>query len=103
MRRLVYLCPSGQAIEFAMLSMDQDGASPSPRPQAAAAEDDRGDAADDGAAATSKALPCLDLAELERLAVEEALRRVDGNQGQAAVLLGITRSSLRRRLKRHGL
>jgi len=47
--------------------------------------------------------PPLALEALEKGAVEEALRRSGGNQRQAAVLLGITRSSLRRRLKRYSI
>lgn len=95
MRRLVYLCPAGEAIEQSMLTQPEGTPLESPRssPQGAA----------DAAPETSSPLPSLELAILERLAVEEALRRVDGNQGQAAQLLGITRSSLRRRLKRHEL
>ncbi len=45
----------------------------------------------------------LDLAALERRAVEEALRRAAGSPTRAAALLGITRPSLYRRLERYGL
>ncbi len=45
----------------------------------------------------------LDLAGLERAAVVEALRRADGNQVQAAKLLGITRFALRRRMAQYDL
>ncbi len=47
--------------------------------------------------------PSLDLAMLEREAVQEALRRGGGKQVMAAKLLGISRFSLRRRLERLGL
>lgn len=43
----------------------------------------------------------LNLEHLEKSAIEEALRRSNGNQVQAAKLLGITRYVLRRRIKRH--
>ncbi len=45
----------------------------------------------------------LDLSALERRAVVEALRRCDGNQSRAAALLGLTRTSLYRRVRRLGL
>jgi len=45
----------------------------------------------------------LELASLERRAVREALRRHGGNQSRAAEALGITRTSLYRRMQRYGL
>ena len=35
--------------------------------------------------------------------IEEALRECEGNQTRAAARLGITRDTLRYRLKKHGL
>ncbi len=47
--------------------------------------------------------PFPTLKDAERLHIEEALRRADGNQGVAATLLGISRPALNRRLARmHG-
>jgi DNA-binding NtrC family response regulator len=45
----------------------------------------------------------MTLAEAERLLIEGALRRHDGNISQAARQLGLSRSALYRRLKSHGL
>jgi DNA-binding NtrC family response regulator len=50
--------------------------------------------------APAPSLPVLDLAELERLAIAEALRRTNDNQVRAAELLGVPRHVLRRRLGR---
>jgi DNA-binding NtrC family response regulator len=40
------------------------------------------------------------LKEIEKIAIEEALRRTEGNQTQAAHLLGVTRKALSSRLSR---
>ncbi|MDP1920119.1 MAG: helix-turn-helix domain-containing protein [Myxococcales bacterium] len=48
-----------------------------------------------------EALP-IDLAELERLAIAEALRRVNGNRTHAAKLLGIGLRTLRQKLNGPG-
>jgi two-component system nitrogen regulation response regulator GlnG len=40
------------------------------------------------------------LKEAEEALITEALRRADGNQGVAAVLLGISRQALNKRLHR---
>jgi DNA-binding NtrC family response regulator len=45
-------------------------------------------------------LPTLDLAQLEQLALREALRVADGNKAEAARLLGISRRSLYDRMGR---
>ena len=49
------------------------------------------------------AAPARPLAEIEHQAVQDALRESKGNKSKAAVLLGLTRSQLYTRLKRHGL
>jgi transcriptional regulator of acetoin/glycerol metabolism len=45
----------------------------------------------------------LNLDGLEREAIREAMRRCDGNKVHAAKLLGMSRTSLRRRMRNHGL
>ncbi len=45
----------------------------------------------------------VDLAAVERGLVEQALSRTQGNQTQAAKLLGISRFALRHRIDRHGM
>jgi|GEM_PF-1658211 len=45
----------------------------------------------------------LKLRELERLAIEEALRQTNGNRTHAARLLGISLRKLQYRLKEYGL
>ena len=53
--------------------------------------------------ATRAGLPTLDLAALERLAIEEALERTGWHQGQAAEILGLSARTLHRKLKSFGL
>jgi DNA-binding NtrC family response regulator len=48
-------------------------------------------------------VPLLPLAELERVAVTQALRRLHGNCGEAARLLGIGRTTLYRKLKEYNI
>ncbi|HEY5007643.1 MAG TPA: response regulator [Caulobacteraceae bacterium] len=45
----------------------------------------------------------LNLDEMERRAIEQALQRHKGNVSQAAAALGLTRPALYRRMARHGL
>ena len=41
--------------------------------------------------------------DVERKLIQEALERSSGNQSRAARLLGISRDTLRYRLKKHGM
>lgn len=43
------------------------------------------------------------LEQLEKLAIEQALRLVKGNKSRAAGILGISRDSLYRKIKRYGI
>jgi len=45
----------------------------------------------------------LVLEDVERKLIQEALERASGNQSKAARLLGISRDTLRYRLKKHGM
>jgi transcriptional regulator of acetoin/glycerol metabolism len=45
----------------------------------------------------------LNLDEMERRAIDQALQRHKGNVSQAAAALGLTRPALYRRMARHGL
>jgi len=47
--------------------------------------------------------PGMDLERWERAMIEQALRESDGNQTRAAQRLGISRDTLRYRLKKHGI
>jgi len=53
--------------------------------------------------AESPAMPDGDLAQLERSMIERAMREAGGNQTRAAQRLGISRDTLRYRLKKFGL
>jgi DNA-binding NtrC family response regulator len=55
------------------------------------------------AEAGTAALEQLTLDEMERMLIERALKRHDGNVSDAARALGLSRSALYRRLERHGL
>ncbi len=84
--QLVVLCPPSQPITSDLVDSTLGG------------EKEEG-----GAVLDLRRLADLDLASLERAAVEEALSRAAGNQSRAAPLLGISRESLRRRMARYGL
>ena len=45
----------------------------------------------------------VDLADVERSLVEQALEKAHGNQSKAARMLGISRFALRSRIERHQL
>jgi DNA-binding NtrC family response regulator len=85
LRRAVIFCPVGGAIDRPLLDRIQ----PPPAPQDAGPEEP--------APASS-----LNLDTLERNAIRQALARANGNQVQAAKMLGISRHSLRRRLQHLG-
>jgi DNA-binding NtrC family response regulator len=77
-------------------SAQEDGDRPDPLPTAAV---------DPGAGGAGAGLPPvgMDLERWERTLIEQALRECDGNQTRAAQRLGITRDTLRYRLKKFGL
>ncbi len=85
LRRAVIFCPSGGAIDRPLLD----------RIQPPAALPDAG--SEEPAPASS-----LNLENLERNAIRQALARANGNQVQAAKMLGISRHTLRRRLQQSG-
>ncbi len=98
-QRLAYACPAGQAISLRLLAAHiRDRAGSAGDPQAVPSPEPAG-----GAQTAAAALPTLELAALERLALEEALRRSGGNRAETARLLGISRYALLRRLKRYRL
>jgi DNA-binding NtrC family response regulator len=47
--------------------------------------------------------PCTDLEEVERLTVQRVLEQVGGDKEQAQKLLGISRATLYRKIKRYGI
>jgi DNA-binding NtrC family response regulator len=69
------------------------------REETASAPAARTDAAD----GAGRDLAGLTLADAERLLIEDALERTAGNVSQAARELGVTRMTLRYRMKQHGL
>jgi two-component system response regulator FlrC len=83
----------GGAVEPRHLRFDADLSGPAAGAPATALH-----AVPSGPGGFPAALP-LDLARLERLAIEEALRRVGGNRTHAARLLGIGLRTLRSKLK----
>ena len=106
-RRAVYLCPIEGNIESsnlssAIISHHKNRATPSGNADAASTtvRNPPSDTAVPWPGPMGLGLDSLNLASLERHAVEEAMRRCHNNQVQAAKLLGITRQSLRRRLER---
>ena len=88
-RRLVLLCPDGQAIDSTLLSEHVRRAS---RPEGGAREE---------APLSLELAPSMD--RLERRLIEEALARSGGNRTQAARLLGISRNGLAIKMARLGI
>jgi DNA-binding NtrC family response regulator len=62
-----------------------------------------GGAASRAKAGPAQGLPVLQLEELERRAIEEALDRTGWHQGQAAEVLGISDRTLHRKIRGLGL
>src|SRR5438128_2305054 len=57
----------------------------------------------DGGGGAAAALDQMSLEDVERVLIQKALTRAAGNVSEAAKALGLSRSALYRRLKRHGL
>ena len=90
-RRLAHLCAPGQAVAANSIAEHirrEVDAAPSAEPMP------------DRTSTPVATLPTLDLAALERLAIDEALKQSEHNQTEAAELLGISRWALLRRIKR---
>lgn len=112
-RGLAYLASSGSAIDSVLLSSEILG-----EPVEALSEDRSGTPSasashtlgvTSGTTSTpdehpsGSRLPTLDLAVLEKMAIEKAMAETDGVLTDAARILGISRDALRRRLTRHGV
>ena len=84
------------------------GAGPAPEPRAASPTGSTASPAPAPTGAASGGYPVspppgLPLDQWERTLIEQALRECDGNQTRAAQRLGISRDTLRYRLKKHGI
>jgi two-component system, NtrC family, response regulator AtoC len=88
--RGVLLAPGDEVCRAHLPSEIQAAQPPAARPASAT----------DGAPAPAAVVP---LADAERKLIDEALRATGGNQMRAARLLGISRDTLRYRMKKHGL
>jgi transcriptional regulator with PAS, ATPase and Fis domain len=95
-RRLVYLCPEGQAIDSRMLSEHVVAPVHGEGP-------DGSDGAGDGRTGllTLELMPNVE--RLERRLIKEALARAGGNRTQAARLLGVSRNGLAIKMERLGI
>jgi DNA-binding NtrC family response regulator len=92
-RRLVYLCPEGQAIDSTMVS-----------PHVAARREQGAAAGNPAPAARPETLDLeTNVSALERRLITEALERAEGNRSQAARLLGVSRNGLAFKMERLGL
>jgi transcriptional regulator with GAF, ATPase, and Fis domain len=87
-RRLVYQCPPGEAVDSAMISVPIRTAAP-------------GDAAEAARAATLDL--AANVAALERRLIVEALAQAEGNRTRAAKLLGVSRNGLAIKIGRLGI
>jgi DNA-binding NtrC family response regulator len=85
----------GPVLDVEHLSLTTPNGPPEPTPTAPAAETPGGSAA--------LPPPGVDLEQWERSIIEQALREADGNQTRAAQRLGISRDTLRYRLKKFGI
>jgi two-component system response regulator AtoC len=94
-RRLVHLCPDGQAIDSTMLSSQL---TPDPKGNDGSSEPPPGGSSDNGSLDLEKSV-----ADLERRLIERALVEAGGNRTQAAKLLGISRNGLAIKMERLGL
>jgi len=100
--RAVILCKTDRVapedLEFqAYVPLSSDEGAPSPS--------EPGPDGDSGSPGASNLVAAagLNLSALEKEAIREALRQCNGNQVQAARLLGVSRHFLRRRITRHNL
>jgi len=93
----------GAVLDVAHLSLTSPLGAESTDQAVPAASD--GPAVEPGAAAIAPALPPqgVDLGQWERSIIERAMREAGGNQTKAAQRLGISRDTLRYRLKKFGL
>lgn len=104
--RWVALCADSQVIDLEMVTCQEArrlAADTRPGPEPVAHEREEPASPAEPPDPLPQPQPTLELAMLERRAVEEALRLAAGNQSRAAEMLGITRTSLYRRLRRYGL
>ena len=97
MRRLVYLCPEGQAIDSAMLSPHVAAC----LPEAGAPGEDSPEPPLPGASVSLNLEANVE--RVERRLIESALAQAGGNRTRAAKLLGISRNGLAIKMERLGL
>jgi two-component system, NtrC family, response regulator HydG len=97
-RRLVYLCPDGQAIDSTMLSPHVAACAP-----LADGPDDVEQAEPLDLAAPGSLDLESNLGHLERRLIKQALAQARGNRTRAAKLLGISRNGLAIKMERLGL
>jgi DNA-binding NtrC family response regulator len=111
-RRMVYLAYPGQAIDSSQLSPEVQASSLEGIPFSKSTHhagtntsevETAGSSTGSSTSSNSTPLPTLDLAKLEKMAIEAALAASGGVLTDAGMRLGISRDALRRRLHRHGL